>query len=257
VSTLKDKLAQTKTFALALSNAGSVATMSKFDLVVVDGETSSAFVDGMHANGKLVLAYVSVGTLEPYRPWFKEAVDKGYALKYWPAWNEYYAKISEPGLRQILLNATNGYLAKGFDGLFLDNTDLVVEYPDQKAGMMQMIADLDAQLNGRLLFAQNGDEVVENWAQYLEGWNHESVSTSYNFDTKTYIKQNATETNAILGKLRAFKSRGIFVTTTDYVAASDTAGEALAVQNACSVGAVPFVSNIELNRIPATPQRCS
>jgi uncharacterized protein (TIGR01370 family) len=257
VNTLRARLPQAKTFALALGSTFDAATLGQYNVVVIDGQDAqSQLISELHNRGTIVLGYVSVGTLEPYRPWFSEAKDAGYILKYWPQWDEYYAKVSEAGYRDLLLRQTSRFLAKGFDGLFMDNTDMIVDYPDQKAGMIEMIRQFSVQLgNDRLLFSQNGDEVVSNWAQYLQGWNHESVSTSYNFDTKTYLKSNP-ETAAILARLRSFKSAGKFVSTTDYTSAGDSATEATAIANACAVGAVPFVSNIQLNRLPTIPLRC-
>jgi uncharacterized protein (TIGR01370 family) len=256
-TSIRGRLAQAKTFALALGSTFDANTLGQYNVVVVDGEdTQEQLITALHAKGTIVLAYVSVGTLEPYRPWFAEAKAAGYILKYWPQWDEYYAKVSEAGYRDLLLRQTNRFLGKGFDGLFMDNTDMIVDYPDQKAGMISVIQQFSSQLGGdRLLFAQNGDEVVGNWQGLLQGWNHESVSTSYNFDTKTYLKSTP-DTAAILNRLRNMKASGIFTSTTDYTSLGDTATESTAIANACSVGAVPFISNIQLNRLPATPIRC-
>ena len=43
------------------------------------------------------------------------------------------------------------------------------------------------------------------------------------------------------------------MTATDYTAAGDESAAQEAVGNACAAGALPFVSDIELTRLPAAP----
>jgi hypothetical protein len=60
---------------------------------------------------------------------------------------------------------------------------------------------------------------------------------------------------AALATLRRVRSRGVFVTTVDYVTDAGGAEARAAVQAACAAGAVPAVSDIGLARI-FPPQRC-
>jgi polysaccharide biosynthesis protein PelA len=52
------------------------------------------------------------------------------------------------------------------------------------------------------------------------------------------------------------RNAGLFVTATDYTRDGDSSTTALAVSNACSAGALPWVSNIGLTRFPPQPYRC-
>jgi hypothetical protein len=56
--------------------------------------------------------------------------------------------------------------------------------------------------------------------------------------------------------LRRIAAAGLLVTATDYLPAGDDADTAGAVRNACAAGALPFVSDIQLTRVPAEPLRC-
>src|SRR3712207_2949877 len=48
------------------------ARFAPFDLVVVDGEEATrAQVAALRADGKIVLGYLSVGTIENYRSWYR------------------------------------------------------------------------------------------------------------------------------------------------------------------------------------------
>ena len=132
-----------------------------------------------------MLAYLDVGTIESYRSWYGAA--KRYRLDYWGDWGEWYANVNAPGYRRLLVRrVAPGMLAKGFDGLFLDNTDMTETHPAQKPGMRRSSPGCRAlvRARGKLLLAQNGADV--NWPlrRFYDGINFEDVSFSYDFDRR-------------------------------------------------------------------------
>ncbi len=116
--------------------------LSAYDLVVLDGEeTSAEQVRALRSRGAIVLGYVSVGTIEPGRSWYP--LLEGYRLDYWTDWEEWYAKLSDPGFRDVIVGRVAPMvLDKGFDGLFLDNVDMIRTHPEQSAGMTEVVARL-------------------------------------------------------------------------------------------------------------------
>ena len=113
----------------------------------------------MQNRGTRVLGYLSVGTIEKWRSWYGQV--KRYRLTAWQDWkDEWFADTSKAGLRRKLTSiAEDEILAKGFDGLFLDNVDMVEvkKHRKQRAGMGELVADLDELVGGAGdLFAQNG-----------------------------------------------------------------------------------------------------
>ena len=257
------RLATARSFALAIGDRALTGNLSRryahFDLVVVDGEGARARdVKAIHrASGGLVFAYLDVGTIESYRGWYKAA--KRYRLEYWGEWGERYANVNAPGLRSLFLKrVAPAMLAKGFDGLFLDNTDMTETHPAQKPGMRAMVAGLSRLLRarGKLLMAQNGAEV--NWPlrRFYEGINFEDVSFSYDFDRHMYFRQGTGAVARAQTNIRRFRRAGLKVTATDYLAAEKTEETQIAVRNACSAGALPYVSDINLRRIPEQPFLC-
>ena len=251
-----------RSFALALGidadDPGARASLAGYDLVVVDGgETSTEAVTALQDHGATVLAYLSVGTVEPGRDWFATAEDEGWLLDHWPDWDEWYADVAEPDLRGLLVDEARTELAKGFDGLFLDNTDMVQAHPDQREGMQQLVADLDEAVGpDRLLFAQNGDPVAAGIVDHLDGWNREDVSQTYDFDEEAYAAVSADDHAVAVAQLAALHERGLVVTAADYTDGHDAAVDAAAQRAACGAGALPFTSDIGLTRIPAPPPTC-
>jgi hypothetical protein len=256
------RLAKVRSFAFAIGDgdlAGDVgARYASYGLVVVDGEAATAAqIAALHRNGTVVLAYLDVGAIERSRGWFAQA--KRYRLDYWADWGEWYARVDAAGYRQLLVGrVAPGFLRKGFDGLFLDNTDMVESHPRQRAGMTALVRSLAALVHRRqgFLFTQNGENAVAPLLPYLDGWNREDVTWTYDFGAKRYVQQPAADTAAALAALRRLGGAGLLVTATDYVRAGDEGAARQAAANACAAGALPFASDIGLTRIPAAAVSC-
>lgn len=236
-----------------------------FDLVVVDGEEASAEdVAALKAAGATVLGYLSVGTIEEWRSWYHRL--KRYRLDPDGDWEgEWFANVSKRGLRrEFTKRIAPSMLVKGFDGLFLDNVAMIEnrDYREQRAGMTKLVAALGALVHsdGRLLFAQNGYGSHKKLGIFdsLDGWNLESVTWTYDFDRKKYIRNSDRVIGFTLDELRRAVAKGLIVTATDYTKAGDSAALAEAVANACGAGALPYVSDIGLSaaRVPNPPLSC-
>ncbi len=254
-------LADAQTFALAIGDGAQApaaqARLAAHDLVVVDGEaTTAAQVRALHRRGVVVLAYVSVGTIESYRSWYR--LLRPYRLELWDDWGEWYADVSRRGFRDaIARRVVPRLLAKGVDGLFLDNVDMVATHPAERRGMEALVRRLDRLLGARrVLMAQNGDEAMRRFLPYLDAWNREDVTSTYDFDRRRYVRVPAADHAAALRFLRRIAARGLLVTATDYTARDDAAGVAASVAAACSTPALPYVADIALRRLPAEPFRC-
>ncbi len=269
-----------QSFAFAIGNhtldgnAEQVGTRyAGFDLVVVDGEEATqAEITAMQNRGTRVLGYLSVGTIEKWRSWYGQV--KRYRLAAWQDWkDEWYADTSKAGLRRKLTSiAEDEILAKGFDGLFLDNVDMVEvkKHRKQRAGMGELVADLDELVGGAGdLFAQNGapgvlegypGQGVDPLIDHLDGWNREDVTWTYDFDRRRYVKNRNADREDALAELDEIAGAGLVTAATDYVDIEDgfSAAECEAVTNAESVGALSYLANIGLTRdaVEANPPDC-
>jgi hypothetical protein len=240
--------------------------LGAFGLVVVDGELATAEeVAALRARGATVLGYLSVGTIEKWRSWYPRL--KRYRLGAWADWkHEWFADVSRHELRhEFTGRIAPELLAKGFDGLFLDNVDMIEtrNHAAQRPGMRKLVLDLADLVHGhgRLLFTQNGHWGLKKLGliDAIDGWNREDVTWTYDFDRKRYVHQRRRATRAALRELRDMQSRGLMTTATDYTRAGDAEALDEAVANACSAAALPYVSNIGLTarRLPNPPLACS
>jgi uncharacterized protein (TIGR01370 family) len=231
---------------------------SSYDLVVLDGqEATRAQVLALRRAGKVVLAYLDVGTIEPGRPWSRAA--KPYRLDYWPDWGEWYADVAARGFRELITaRVAPSMLRKGFDGLFLDNTDMIETHPHQVGGM-RLLVRIHARAVHRhhaFLFTQNGEDSIGPVLRYYDGWNREDVSATYDFTRHRYVRQPRSEVADAETALRRIARAGLLTLATDYVARADVGGTQQAIANACAAGALPFVSDIDLTRIAPKPPHC-
>ncbi|MDX6606978.1 MAG: polysaccharide biosynthesis protein PelA [Solirubrobacterales bacterium] len=256
-------LAQVHDFAFGLGlNANDpavLASLEQYDLVVIDGElTKPATVARLRAAGVVVLGYLSVGTIEPFRSWYRKL--KPYALgDRFKQFGETYADVAARGFRrEIARRIAPRLLRKGFDGLFLDNTDMVETHKSERTGMRRLVRSLSDLVHGRggLLFAQNGDSSVGALLRFYDGWNREDVTWTYSFKRRRYVHQSAAEVAQAQGALRRIGALGLLVTATDYTRRGENAATQESIANACTAGALPFVSDIGLTRLPAAPLSC-
>jgi uncharacterized protein (TIGR01370 family) len=241
------------------------ARLGEFDLVVVDGqEAKPAELDALRSRGVTTLGYLSVGTIEQWRPWYRKL--KRFRLNAWQDWrDEWFADVSERKLRRFWTQrVAPKTLRKGFDGLFLDNVDMVDtrNHRNQRRGMRKLVRKLSRLSHDRdaLLFAQNGHGILDRLGlvSLLDGWNREDATWTFDFDRRRYVRQRKTEIARAQDELADFASRGLIVTATDYTKAGDDEAEAESIANACEAGALPYVSNIGLTakRLPDPPLTC-
>ena len=166
-----------------------------YDLLVLDGQGASrAQVRALRRAGKIVLAYLDVGTIEPGRPWYRAL--KRFRLDYLPDWGEWYADVGRGGYRRaIARRIAPRILSKGFDGLFLDNTDMIESHPRKSRGMRALVFSLSRLVHrrGKLLFSQNGERTIRSTLPFYDGWNREDVSATYDFAAHRYVRQPPAE----------------------------------------------------------------
>jgi uncharacterized protein (TIGR01370 family) len=260
-ATPKDaRLRAVETWAFAIGDGARAKVLRRpaaFDLVVVDGEdVTGAQVRKLRRRGAIVLGYVSVGTIESYRWWYRAA--SPYKLELWGDWGEWYADVAQAGFRNLIAGrVAPRMLRKRLDGLFLDNTDMIETHPAQRAGMRALVARLGRLVHRRskLLFSQNGEDSIGPSLRHYAGWNREDVSWTYDFGRKRYVRVGSADRASALAAVRRIKARGLLVTTTDYLPAGRRHAALQAIRASCRAGALPYVSNIGLSRVPG-PVRC-
>lgn len=133
---------------------------------------------------RLVIAYVSIGEAESYRPYWDANWKRNkplWLLKENPEWEENYAVCFwDPGWQRLICGRPDSYLdrvqAQGFDGVYLDKCDVFEDLqahakkvaatrPDIQQDMVEFVARISRHLKSRdpefLVIMQNAEVLLE------------------------------------------------------------------------------------------------
>jgi uncharacterized protein (TIGR01370 family) len=230
------------------------AQLTGYDLLVVDGspdrdghtDTSAEDVRGLQQQA-LVLAYVSVGTLERWRGHVDGMPDAALLdpVEDWPG--EWYVDARDRDWQDRLLRLTDGLVATGFDGFYLDNLDVAEDYPQTAVGVVELVTRLRERHPGSLLIAQNGLSVLDRLP--VDAISHEDVFWRWD---DGYRASSAAEQAPLLSGLRRARQRGLVVLTLDYTEPGCACADEVVARSRAE-GFVPAVSVLDLDRPPHTP----
>ncbi len=194
---------------------------SKYDLLIIDAyyeptqneswtadEVSTIRMGVDSESSKIVLAYVSIGEAESYRPYWNESWDADHdgvpddGAPSWldienPDWpGNYKVRYWDSSWQNIIFGNESSYidrvLARGFDGVYLDIIDAYEYYEDRGVSdaaskMVEFVSALSAYAKELredfLVFPQNGEALARRFPDYLEavdGIGREDVFTMDN-----------------------------------------------------------------------------
>jgi uncharacterized protein (TIGR01370 family) len=236
--------------------ASELPALDDVHLVVVDGlrdadgdDTSArARLAAARATGALVIAYLSVGTLEDWRPYAPE-VPPAWTFGPMPGWEgERFVDARADGWRRIMAREAAGLQELGFDGLFLDNLDVAEERPETQDAMVSLVSAVRAAAGESLLIAQNGLVIIDRLP--VDAVSRED--TWWRWEDGGYRPSPVAETVGIVESLRRQRARGLVVLTLDYTEPGDLEAEEV-VRRSRAEGFVPAVSVLALDRAPHAP----
>ena len=111
-----------------------------YDTLVFDADVHPD-ITPLLQEGKTLLAYISIGEVGDYRPYFKTLQEQEAILEVNPHWQgAFYLDVRSPYWQRFVTDELiPGILQKGFHGVFLDTVDTPVELerrdPEGRAGM--------------------------------------------------------------------------------------------------------------------------
>ena len=150
-------------------------------IVIEPDDYKLAEIKAIKAKGYKVLAYLSVGTIEKERTWWK--LYSKYKLKQLPDWpKEYYIDVRKTEWRNFVASRAQMLKAKGYDGWWLDNIDIYEEYKSKT--MFTAIASVFLKLkalkgyvmiNGGSAWVEDAVNRGEKLSKYLSGYTQEEV----------------------------------------------------------------------------------
>lgn len=203
-------------------NGDDLDKVKEYELLVIEaGEFTPEQIEKLHQAGKKVYAYLNVGAIEQYRPYYQ-----GYQsivlsdYEDWP--DEKWVDVSREKWQSFIIAQGTNYINMGADGIFVDNTDVYYHYPkeDVYRGLVYILKQLHSK--GIQILNNGGDAFVlrtieENIAKDLfDGVNQESVFTCINFKNNSYSQQNPEDHQYYLSYLKKVKEYGLSVYLLEY-----------------------------------------
>ena len=186
--------------------ADNIDKIKGYNVVVV--EPASIDVSGvelLHKTNEKVYAYLDIGSLENYRPYFNEFKEKTLGL--YENWeDEYWMDVSDvPWQKLIVDKLGRDIVDKGFDGFFIDNCDVYYYYPNEEifnglSSILQGLRSLNMTKKYKIDIIINGGDTfvskcIENKTatELFDGVNQECVFTDIDFENKTYKEKDESD----------------------------------------------------------------
>ena len=222
--------------------------LSKYDPVIIEpynyNKEDIERLKALNPNIK-VIAYLSVGEVNPSRPYFDECQDIIIGKN--PYWDSYYVNVSSPLWEGIMINETKKFLSMGFDGVFLDTIDSAI-YNNQSNGVTELIKKLREVYPTIIIIQNRGFDMVDKTAPYIDGVLFEDFSTYYDFEENTAKYWEGNDLEWINTQAEKLKQLNITVLTLDYV--NDEEMAKYCIERTKEYGFIPMVTeDIYLNSV--------
>ena len=252
-------LAGIRTWAVYYGGAAQTATtLSRFDLVVVDPGAHPP-LDVIRQAGARVVAYVSVGEVNVNHPlhasiagapWVLEANDN------WPDARRLDVRASEYE-RWLLDSVVPAALESGVTGVFLDTADTPLEaersqparFAGSRAALTRVLLRLRERHPDALVILNGGLPLLEELSDAVDAVALESIWSTYDFETKRYVRRDDAAARARLALLRPAARRGVPILTLEYAAPDDKAWVRRLLELSRTQRFVPYVSTIGLTDV--------
>lgn len=222
-------------------NPGKIAE-SKLDMVVCDTCNSDGdpftktVVAKMKANGKLLIAYVSLGEAEDYRWYWQNSWKKtkpkwlGKENPDWPG--NYSVKFWEIEWWNITTKILDRLLEQGFDGIYIDKVDVYADLggtPALRRQMKAYIAKVSSYLKSKnpkfIVISQNGEELARkpdgeadaDYLKHVDAIAREDVLFTGDADGMTGPKTPVDEANEVIDDLRMWMAAKKPVFVVEYI----------------------------------------
>ncbi len=210
--------------------------------------------------GRLCLAYLSLGEVNVHRAFWDEIANASWVLQANPNWPD--ARLVDPrspDWRDHVVREAGTLLAAGYDGLMLDTLDTVATLMAQDparfagvdAGMAAIIAALRQAYPRAIIVANRGFDLLPAMAPDIDGVLIEGVRSQYDFEQRKSRLLNAGDREWMDAQLAAVRQLGLPVLALDYVDPPDPAAATAVMQQLRDLGCIPCVSTVGLDTFPA------
>lgn len=197
-----------------------IKKLKDYQTVIIDAEHfTKADITKLKKAGKTVYTYLSIGSLEDYRSYYKAY--KHLAISKYDGWEgEEWVDVSDKSWQKLMLKRAKEFKNKGVDGFFLDNADVYYQYKEPRIykGLVKILTGI-RKLNTKVII-NGGDVFVSKYLKenkdlkkIADGVNQEGVFTTLVEDKK----KGEEITRYYLNYLKKLSKKGIRIYLTEYI----------------------------------------
>ncbi|WP_339095248.1 MJ1477/TM1410 family putative glycoside hydrolase [Deinococcus sp. VB142] len=263
-TTARPSLSDVQHWAVQLTGYGktrlSAVTASPFELVVVDpfdddGQPWTKAEVRAAAQGRWLVAYLSMGAAESYRAYWKAGWRVGspaWLLREDPDWpGNFDVAYWHPEWQRIALAQLDRVIDQGFDGVYMDLIDAYERHPGRptaRAEMVGWVCKIAAHARAKnpqfVIIPQNAAELIRDPGYAA------CVDASGNEETFVYATNRPTEAERqreLLADYKLWQQAGKPVFTIEYADQPELMKSAAA--RARAAGLVPYLAERSLDRL--------
>jgi len=211
---------------------------------------TAAEVKQIKSQNEKVFAYMSLGEVNAHAPHYK--VLKNYTLGKNEIWNSHYLNLKAEKTATVLMDIIDKALAKGYDGMFLDNIDNYTIYGPQKDQRKELVTLLRniREKYPKNLFIQNAAlDLIAETSAYVDAVAIESVASLYNFKTRKYGLRDAKQFEETMARLKTVNAtHKVPVIVIEYADTKNLYNKIL--ERIKPSGFQYFIGNIDLQHLP-------
>ena len=194
--------------------------LKDYQTVVIDAEHfTKEDIKKLKKAGKTVYTYLSIGSLEDYRSYYKAY--KHLALSKYDGWEgEEWVDVSDKSWQKLMLKRAKEFKNKGVDGFFIDNADVYYEYKESRIynGLVKILTNIRKMktkliINGGDVFVSKYLKENKDLKKIADGVNQEGVFTTLVEDKK----KGKEITGYYLKYLKKLSKKGIRIYLTEYI----------------------------------------
>ncbi|MFT3796273.1 endo alpha-1,4 polygalactosaminidase [Flavobacterium sp.] len=154
-----------------------------------------------------VFAYISLGEVNAHAAHYKQL--KNVTLGKNEIWNSYYLNLREEKTVTVLMSIIDKTLAKGYDGMFLDNIDnYTIHGPqkDQRKELVTLLRNIREKYPKNLFLQNAALDLIGETSDYVDGIAIESVASLYNFKDKKYALRDQKQFEETMARLKTINT---------------------------------------------------
>ncbi len=181
-------------------NPQAITSLSECNLLVAPPTLPESLVSRL-SEGRIILGYISVATVGGWEPWAVN-VTREIIVGRLGAWNETVVNPCSQKWWKIFRGAVDWILSRGYNGVFIDNLDLVDEYPWMKACIINLVRSVKREHPHAVVMVNRGFSILPRIADSIDYLLVESYPSYYDFGAHEYRFWKGRDLEWIVSRIR-------------------------------------------------------